>query len=32
MEQDSTKSDVDGTPLFVGEAWFDPIDTNWLKF
>ena len=24
MEQDSTKTEADGTALFAGEAWFDP--------
>ncbi len=28
MEQDSTKTQVDGTALFAGEAWFDPIEAG----
>ena len=24
MEQDSTKTQTDGTALFAGETWFDP--------
>ncbi len=28
MEENSTKTDVDGTALFAGEAWFDPIETG----
>jgi len=28
MEQSSTKTDTDGTALFAGEAWFDPIEAG----
>ncbi len=28
MEQGSTKTDADGTGLFAGEAWFDPIEAG----
>lgn len=28
MGQDSTKTEADGTMLFVGEAWFDPIEAG----
>jgi len=28
MEQGSTKTDADGTMLFAGEAWFDPIEAG----
>jgi len=28
MEQDSTKTDADGTTLFAGKAWFDPIEAG----
>ena len=28
MEQDSTKADADGTALFAGDAWFDPIEAG----
>jgi len=28
MEQDSTRTDADGTALFAGEAWFDPIEAG----
>ena len=28
MEQNSTKTDADGTMLFAGEAWFDPIEAG----
>ena len=28
MEQDSTKTDADGTALFAGGAWFDPIEAG----
>ena len=28
MEQNSTTTDADGTALFAGEAWFDPIETG----
>jgi putative transposase len=28
MEQDSTTRDADGTGLFAGEAWFDPIEAG----
>jgi len=28
MEENSTKTQADGTPLFAGEAWFDPIETG----
>ena len=28
MEENSTKSDADGTPLFAGDAWFDPIEAG----
>ena len=28
MEQDSTKRDADGTALFAGDAWFDPIEAG----
>ena len=28
MEQDSTKTEADGTALFAGEAWFDPIEAG----
>ena len=28
MEQDSTKTDADGTTLFAGDAWFDPIEAG----
>jgi len=28
MEQNSTKTDADGTGLFAGEAWFDPIEAG----
>jgi putative transposase len=28
MEQDSTTTQVDGTELFAGEAWFDPIEAG----
>lgn len=26
MEQDSTRTEADGTVLFAGEGWFDPIE------
>ena len=28
MEQGSTTSEADGTGLFAGEAWFDPIEAG----
>ncbi len=28
MEESSTKTDADGTALFAGEAWFDPIEAG----
>jgi len=28
MEQNSTKTDADGTALFAGTAWFDPIEAG----
>ncbi len=28
MEETSTKTDADGTTLFAGEAWFDPIEAG----
>ena len=28
MEESGTKSDADGTPLFAGAAWFDPIEAG----
>ena len=28
MEESSTKTDADGTMLFAGEAWFDPIESS----
>jgi putative transposase len=28
MEQNSTKMDADGTTLFAGDAWFDPIESS----
>ena len=28
MEQNSTTTDADGTGLFAGEAWFDPIEAG----
>ncbi len=28
MEQSSTKTDADGTALFAGTAWFDPIEAG----
>ena len=28
MEEDSTKTDADGTSLFADEAWFDPIEAS----
>ncbi len=28
MEQSSTKTDADGTALFGGDAWFDPIEAG----
>ncbi len=28
MEQDSTTTEADGTALFAGEAWFDPIEAG----
>jgi len=28
MEQNSTKTDADGTALFAGDAWFDPIEAG----
>ncbi len=28
MEETSTKTQVDGTALFAGEAWFDPIEAG----
>ncbi len=28
MEQNSTKTQADGTALFAGEAWFDPIEAG----
>ena len=28
MEQDSTKTQADGTALFAGDAWFDPIEAG----
>jgi len=28
MEEISTKTDADGTALFAGEAWFDPIEAG----
>ena len=28
MEENSTKTQADGTILFAGEAWFDPIEAG----
>ena len=28
MEQNSTKTEADGTSLFAGDAWFDPIEAG----
>ena len=28
MEENSTKTQADGTMLFAGEAWFDPIEAG----
>jgi transposase-like protein len=28
MEENSTKTDADGTALFAGEVWFDPIEAG----
>ncbi len=28
MEQDSTRTEVNGTALFAGETWFDPIEVG----
>jgi len=28
MEETSTKTQADGTALFAGEAWFDPIEAG----
>ncbi len=28
MEENSTKTGADGTMLFAGEAWFDPIEAG----
>ncbi len=28
MEQDSTRTEADGTVLFAGEGWFDPIEAG----
>ncbi len=28
MEENSTKMDADGRPLFAGDAWFDPIEAG----
>jgi hypothetical protein len=28
MEQNSTKTQADGTMLFAGEAWFNPIEAG----
>jgi hypothetical protein len=28
MEQDNTKTQADGTALFAGDAWFDPIEAG----
>ncbi len=28
MEQDSTKTDANSTMLFIGDAWFDPIEAE----
>ncbi len=28
MEQNSMKTDADGTMLFAGDAWFDPIEAG----
>ena len=28
MEETSTKTDADGTALFAGTAWFDPIEAG----
>ena len=28
MEETSTKTQADGTTLFAGDAWFDPIETG----
>jgi putative transposase len=28
MEENSTKADTDGTALFAGDAWFDPIEAG----
>ncbi len=28
MEQNSTAAGTDGTTLFAGEAWFDPIEAG----
>jgi len=28
MDQNSTKTDADGTVLFAGDAWFDPIEAG----
>jgi len=28
MEENSTKTDANGTVLFAGEAWFDPIEAG----
>ena len=28
MEQNGTKTEADGTMLFAGDAWFDPIEAG----
>ena len=28
MEQDSTKTQADGTALFAGDAWLDPVEAG----
>jgi hypothetical protein len=28
MDENSTKAQADGTSLFAGEAWFDPIEAG----
>ena len=28
MEENSTKTQTDGTALFAGDAWFDPIEAG----
>jgi len=28
MEETSTKTQADGTTLFAGDAWFDPIEAG----